>query len=60
MGTYARNYGGGGSSPSCDDEWLTNDYEPTAADHSPDVLYEIARDRTCACYWRLDFDFGVT
>ena len=44
MGTYARSYGGCGDSPSpCDDDWLTNDYEPTAADHSPDVLYEIAR-----------------
>ena len=45
MGTYAavsRNYGG--SSPSCDAEWfLDENYEPTAADHSPDVLYEIGK-----------------
>ena len=62
MGTYARSYGGCGDSPSpCDDDWLTNDYEPTAADHSPDVLYEIARDvcHICACIRRLDFDFGA-
>ena len=40
MGTYTVNSRG-----RCgDEEWLTNDYEPTAADHGPDVLYEIGRD----------------
>ena len=52
MGTYTALAKNSSSS----DEWFTNDYEPTAADHGPDVLYEIARDQICAFRWRTDSD----
>ena len=47
MGTYTAL-----TKNSSSDEWFTNDYEPTAADHGPDVLYEIARDHICAFRYR--------
>ena len=52
MGTYTALAKNSSSS----DEWFTNDYEPTAADHGPDVLYEIARDQICAFRWKTDSD----